>query len=143
MGIDLRLVSRLLAEIEHHLTLLEQARLQSKDQLFEDPLRALGVQHALQIVIEAVITTSHQIIAGLNLPRPERNLDAPSALLGAGVLRDPELTARLPAMVRFRNLLVHRYWEVQLDLVYDILHQHLGDVRQFATEVSEYIETLN
>ncbi len=140
MGIDRRFVIRLLAEIEQHLVILEQARVQPKEQLFLDPLRSLGVQHALQILIEAVIAISHQIIAGLNLPRPERNVDTPGALLEAGVLRDAELAGRLPGMVRFRNLLVHRYWEVQLDLVYEILRNHLDDIRQFAAEVSEFME---
>ena len=139
MGIDRRYVKRLLGEIEQHLVLLETARCQSQEELFADPLRALGGQHALQIIIEAVLSVSHQMIAGLNLPRPERNIDAPLGLLKAGVLQDGELAARLPSMVRFRNLLVHRYWEVKLELVYEILHKHLRDVRQFVQEVSRYL----
>ena len=99
------------------------------------------MQHALQILIEAVIAVSHQIIAGLNLPRPEKNLEAPATLLRVGVLTDAALAQRLPAMVRFRNLLVHRYWEVKLDLVYDILRAHLDDIRQFSVEVSDYLES--
>ena len=141
MGIDRRFVTRLLAELEQHLILLEGAREQSRDELFSDPLRALGVQHALQILIEAVIAVSHQMIAGLNLPRPERNLEAPATLLRVGVLSDAALAQRLPAMVRFRNLLVHRYWEVKLDLVYDILRSHLDDIRQFSVQVSDYLES--
>lgn len=141
MGIDHRFVTRLLAEIETHLLILEKARLETEAQLFKDPLRALGVQHALQILIEAVLAISHQVISGLNLKRPEKNLEAPAKLFQAGVLTDLELSERLPSMVRFRNLLVHRYWEVKEELVYQILHGHLDDIRLFATQVSDFLET--
>jgi uncharacterized protein YutE (UPF0331/DUF86 family) len=38
-------------------------------------------------------------------------------------------------IVRFRNLIVHQYEQVDPALLYDIARNHLGDFRQFRAEI--------
>lgn len=47
-----------------------------------------------------------------------------------GVLR-PQSKDALRAMARFRNRLVHLYWDVDDQRVYEYLQEGLGDIEQF------------
>ena len=49
------------------------------------------------------------------------------------------LAERLGAMARFRNLLVHLYWNVDYGQVYDILSNNLQDLEDFSTETSSWL----
>lgn len=40
---------------------------------------------------------------------------------------------------RFRNMLAHVYWEVNYEMVYDILQEHLDDLRQFMQAIGELL----
>ncbi len=42
-------------------------------------------------------------------------------------------------MSRFRNLLVHMYWKLDYSRVYDIMHDHAEDLRQFAAAVAALV----
>jgi uncharacterized protein YutE (UPF0331/DUF86 family) len=46
-----------------------------------------------------------------------------------------ELARRLSSMARFRNVLVHGYDTVNLDIVRDVLEHRLGDLLAFAAAV--------
>jgi uncharacterized protein YutE (UPF0331/DUF86 family) len=140
MVVDRRYVERFLSEIEENVALLEQIRNEPADTLFGDRLKNYGIQHALQIAVEAVIAVAHHVIAEGGLPRPEQNTEIFAIMTNNGILQDRELAARLPAMVRFRNLLVHRYWRVDTDVVYQILRQDLNDFRTFAREMEGYLQ---
>jgi len=41
-------------------------------------------------------------------------------------------------MARFRNRLVHLYWEVEDRLVYQYLQESLGDLEQFARAIAAH-----
>jgi uncharacterized protein YutE (UPF0331/DUF86 family) len=43
------------------------------------------------------------------------------------------------AMSRFRNVLVHEYAEVNLDLVYEIL-QKVGEIERFARYIADFVK---
>lgn len=138
MVVDRFRVDRLLAEIEGHVRLLEESRA-SEDNLLADRLRLHGVLYTFQCAIEGVTAICHHIVAegGLRLPRDTK--DAAGILAQEGVI-GTALAARLPEMFRFPNLLVHRYWKVDAELVGDILAHDLDDFRTFAREITEWLD---
>lgn len=140
MVVDRRFAQRVLADIERHVLLLRDAAALPRQELFADPLRALGVQHALQIAIEGVVSLSHHLIAYGNFATPERDADTPQILLHHGVLSDAGLAARIPAMIRFRNLLVHRYWQVEQAKLSTVLDTNLDDLVHFAEQVQQFLD---
>ena len=73
------------------------------------------------VVIEASIDLSNHLISQNNFPIPESYADSFKILKDEGVL-SPELTLKLMDMARFRNRLVHIYWEVDDEMVYGILN---------------------
>ncbi len=44
-------------------------------------------------------------------------------------------------MARFRNMLVHIYWEIDDEKVYDILSHDIEDLEEYITEITEYLDT--
>jgi uncharacterized protein YutE (UPF0331/DUF86 family) len=56
-------------------------------------------------------------------------------LAARGIL-DADLSSRLQAMARFRNLLLHRYWEVDDQRVLAIARNELGDLERFVDALS-------
>lgn len=56
-------------------------------------------------------------------------------LLGEAGILPPDLTRRLRNMAKFRNLLVHMYWEVDQRRVHAVLQENLGDLRAFTAAV--------
>jgi uncharacterized protein YutE (UPF0331/DUF86 family) len=60
-------------------------------------------------------------------------------ILGEAGLISQELASRLSMMARFRNRLVHMYWDVDYTQVYEILSQNLSDLEQFCREVSSWL----
>ena len=44
-------------------------------------------------------------------------------------------------MAQFRNRLVHLYWDVDEEAIYDILQKDLGDFELFIRYILEYMES--
>lgn len=58
------------------------------------------------------------------------------AVLADHGLLPSALSTRLQKMARFRNLLVHVYWKLDYNQVYDVIRRDLGDLREFSAIVS-------
>jgi len=52
---------------------------------------------------------------------------------------DEDLGKRLQTMARFRNRLIHIYWDIDNDRIYDLLQEDVSDIEQF---LAEYIRAL-
>ena len=90
----------------------------------------------LQRACEAAIDLAMHIVAKKHLGIPQDSRDAFELLRKAGVL-DDGLTARLKAMVGFRNIAVHDYQSVQLAIVSAIIEHNLTDFSAFVDAVGK------
>jgi len=52
---------------------------------------------------------------------------------------EEELAKRLIRMVKFRNMLVHLYWKVEDERVYEYLRNSLDDFEEFKTSIRQYL----
>ncbi|ODS34467.1 MAG: hypothetical protein SCARUB_00341 [Candidatus Scalindua rubra] len=50
------------------------------------------------------------------------------------------LAERMVSMVGFRNVLVHEYEDINLDIVYNIVHSHLKDIDEYLLAVVGYFK---
>jgi uncharacterized protein YutE (UPF0331/DUF86 family) len=50
-----------------------------------------------------------------------------------------DLSTRLQQMARFRNLLVHVYWEIDYGRVFDVIEHDLDDLRRFSRTVAALV----
>lgn len=128
-----------LADLDRHVAMLERERGKSAAGFAADPIRALGVQHGLQICIETVANMANHLSAECGFGAARSYVETFQNLQRGGVVRDAELASRLVQMARFRNLVVHRYWDVDMDRVLDILENHLEDFRAVARDIVRYM----
>jgi len=61
-------------------------------------------------------------------------------VLGKEGVLEEGLAGRLREMAKFRNLLVHRYVEVDNARVLEIIKYHLDDAREFERGIQKLIE---
>lgn len=73
---------------------------------------------------------------------PEDYADTFRVMQEAGVF-DEEFTVRLIQMAKFRNRLVHIYWEVDEDLLFNFLQNNLGDLRNALKRINVFLNSLN
>ncbi len=84
----------------------------------------------LQRACEAAIDLAMHLVRVRRLGVPQETRDAFDLLAGAGLL-EAELAERLKRMVGFRNVAVHDYRRLSLDIVQAIVERHAGDFLEF------------
>lgn len=87
----------------------------------------LNIQRMCEASIDAAM---HMVrLHALGIPKDSRQ--AFTMLVKANLL-DPQLGKHLEAMVGFRNIAVHNYTEINMDIVRSILNERLVDIQKFA-----------
>lgn len=81
----------------------------------------------------AIDLAMHEARVG-KLGLPQESREAFVLLERAGWI-EPDLSRRMQAMVGFRNVAVHDYQKLRLEIVKSILENHLGDFRSFAATI--------
>ena len=93
----------------------------------------------LQTSLEALVDISHYVIRSLGLPSADSYRQVPVVLADAGYF-DQTSTAIYDEMVKFRNLVVHHYYRVNPEEIYNILTRNLSDLQNWRTTLLEIIE---
>jgi uncharacterized protein YutE (UPF0331/DUF86 family) len=88
----------------------------------------------IQRACEAAIDLAMHVVRREQLGIPQETRDAFTFLRDAGIINDEGAT-RLMAMVGFRNVAVHDYQTLNLDIVKAIVARDLADVRAFAQQM--------
>lgn len=99
--------------------------------LREDITRQDSILLNLQRACEASIDLAMHLVRAHRLGIPQESRDAFRLLLEAGYLKQ-ELGERLMRMVGFRNIVVHNYKDLDLDIVQSIITERLGDFLDLA-----------
>jgi uncharacterized protein YutE (UPF0331/DUF86 family) len=97
-----------------------------EDYLRQDAV-ALNVQRACEICIDI----ANHLIKTRKLGLPQDSKDSFSLLQRAGLI-DEAMTAALRAMVGFRNILVHQYQRLDLDIMVEVVEHRLDDLLAFS-----------
>lgn len=92
--------------------------------------RQYAVMHLLQLAIEASLSVGNHIVARERLGIPQTYQDTFSLLEKGGVLPE-DFATEMKKMARFRNRLVHIYWEMDVKQLYEILTTKLSDFEKF------------
>jgi uncharacterized protein YutE (UPF0331/DUF86 family) len=88
------------------------------------------------VAIEAMIDICNHLISKNSFRAPEDYADTFRVIKERGVF-DEDFFARLVEMVKFRNRLVHLYWDVNDEVVFEILQNNLEDFQIFLDKISE------
>jgi uncharacterized protein YutE (UPF0331/DUF86 family) len=97
------------------------------------------VEHTLQIAIQACLDVASHVISHDRLGEPSTNREMFRVLAKHGYI-DGALADTLANMAGFRNLLVHGYDAINLDIVEAILRERLADLLTFCERVRQRLE---
>lgn len=132
----------LLAKLESLRRCLQ--RVQDKTPASADTLRSdvdaqdiivLNLERAVQSCVDIGL----HIVSGTEVPIPETMGQTFEALRRTGCL-DTETAIRMIKAVGFRNTAVHAYQEIDWNIVYSIITEHLNDFRDFSAQVMKLIK---
>jgi uncharacterized protein YutE (UPF0331/DUF86 family) len=125
--------------IEDNLIKLEQLSPMSFEEFMADFRNLDSALHRFQTAIEAMIDICAHFVGRLRLGAPSESAGLIRALEKAGLL-SKEHAEKYVDMVRFRNLVVHLYAEVDARQVYDILQNNLDDFRAFIADAWRIVQ---
>lgn len=126
---------RLLSRIEEGQAQLDRLAAMERATLGGDRDRLASVKYHFVVTIEACVDIAHHLIASERLRAPRDNADSFGALQEAGLVEEA-LARKLALAVRFRNRLVHVYWDVDDELVLDYLRDERPIFSQLACAVA-------
>ena len=88
----------------------------------------------IQRACEASIDLAMHIVAEKRLGLPQTSRDAFDLLFTDGIIDDC-INRNLKAMVGFRNIAVHDYQTINIDILKSILDEHLSDFTDYTKQI--------
>lgn len=136
MEVDKDRLLSLIGEIEQALSILREYGEADKESLIGN-LKSLGsVKYYLIVAIEGCVDICNHIVAKERIGVPESYSDCFKILKNNEIISDV-LSKELSNLAKFRNLLVHLYWKVDDEKVYELLQMKLDDIDRFIQQISK------
>ena len=138
-SVDTTPIEARLQQIRSSLSLLREIQAVEYEDFVLSAAATNIAEPQFQIAIQASLDIGQKIIANLNAPLPQDYADVFAMLGKIGVLPQ-DFARRLVPMARFRNILVHRYLEVDLNKVHEYLQHNLGDFETFVAYITQFMQ---
>ena len=135
---DSSVVRRHLAALREALANLRRHSGATPEMLRADMDLRWTVEHGLQLCAQNAIDIATHLAAAAGLDASDY-ASAIDRLADANVI-PAEFGARFRRIAGFRNVLVHDYVEVDLDVVARVLDENLGDFEEFASHVERNLD---
>lgn len=129
---DRALLAKKLSRIESCVTDLRS--LARPAEIHNDVREERFVEHTLQLAIQSALDAASHIVSDERLGEPDTYRDLFQILQRHGWI-PADLAVRLRAMAGFRNILVHGYESLDLDIVEQIVTHDLDDLLAFVDAV--------
>jgi uncharacterized protein YutE (UPF0331/DUF86 family) len=120
------------ASIERCLRRIEEEYAGDQRNLVANQTKQDAIILNLQRACETAIDLAMYVVSQRKLGIPQDSRDAFTLLQTAGLI-PAELATRMQHMVGFRNVAVHEYARLNLDVVYAIITKQLDDFRTFSS----------
>jgi uncharacterized protein YutE (UPF0331/DUF86 family) len=137
---DVSVVRRHLAALHHAVETLRRHRGRPVETLHSDQEELWLVEHGLQLCAQNALDVASHLAASAGRDVPDY-ATAIDRLRDLGILT-PEFTSRFRAVAGFRNVIVHGYLDVDVDLVHALLNERLEDFDEFARRIEAHLASL-
>jgi len=138
--IDVLIIRRHLAALRESLQVLAARSDVTLEELNADTELLWVVERGLQLCAQNALDIATHIAAsrGRDVPDYASAIDELGRL---GVL-EQSFVQEFRNVAGFRNVLVHGYLDVDLDVLHTLLHERLGDFESFAARIETYLDNL-
>lgn len=118
---------------------LKQMRGMSKEEYVEDMVTQRAVERTFMNLVQSCIDPAQHVRSAEDLAPGGTSKKEIEALGNADVISN-ETREKMEESVGFRNILAHRYGDVDHGVVYDVLHNDLCWFERFQTEVARWFK---
>ena len=118
---------------------LKQIRGMSKEEYVEDMVTQRAVERTLMNLVQACIDLAQHIRSAEDLSPTETAKQEMQALGNADII-SRETQEKMEEAIGFRNILAHRYGDIDHEVVYDVLHNDLRWFEQFQQELARWFQ---
>jgi len=136
--VDPERTQKLVGIMRESVRLLQDIRMMGESEFHRDIHKQSSAKYNFIVAIEAAIDLANHLISKRALRAPEDYADVFKVLADASVI-DKEFSIELAKMARFRNRLVHLYWEVDIAEVWKIIQTRLGDFEEYISQLGSYL----
>jgi uncharacterized protein YutE (UPF0331/DUF86 family) len=126
------------SELVSALSYLRELAALPQGDFLSDPHKIASAKYNFIVAIEASVDIGSHLISKNRWRTPESYADTFRVLGEEGVLEAP-FVHDFVGMAKFRNRLVHLYWEIDDREVYRILTTRLDDLERLMKEIGRYI----
>ncbi|QLH76813.1 DUF86 domain-containing protein [Halosimplex rubrum] len=136
---DESVVTDKLQHVNEYTSDLKEMRGMSKDEYMSDVVVQRAVERTFMNLIQSCIDLAQHIRASENL-EPSGTAKQEIEALGNGDIISRGTQEKVEEAVGFRNVLAHRYGDVDHDVVYRTLHDDLLWFERFQQEVAQWFQ---
>lgn len=129
---------KLVSELRRSVARLRELGKLSEDVFIKDPDKIGSSKYHFIVAIESAIDMCNHIIARNGYRVPEDYGDTFRVMGEVGAM-DGDFAEELAKMAKFRNRLVHLYWEVDDEQVYEIIQKRLDDFKKLLDSISSFL----
>ncbi len=135
-------ITKLVSELRTSVKRLRHLSKLPQNDFVADPDKIGSAKYHFIVAIESCIDMGNHVIARNGFRVPENYGDTFRVMAEAGVFEN-DFSQELRNMAKFRNRLVHLYWEVDDKQVYEILRNRLDDFKTFLDKLSKFLDWEN
>ena len=136
MTVNNNKVQRIIENLKVNISNLNELKLLSLEDFTSDFKNNSSALRLLQISIESIIDLGNHIISRKNLKAPDTYGDIFKILCNNNVVSEL-CKDKCISMVKFRNRIVHTYWDIDLEMVYNYIKADLSDFDLFIEKISK------
>ena len=136
--VDRRVITARLEKLREYLVILDRLRKTPVD-VFKRQVEQHGLaERYLHLSIKCLLDIGTHLIASLGLTTP-RTYDEVFQILGQRQVLPEAFVPQLAGLAGFRNILVHEYLDIDLDIVHAHL-QRIGVFDEFARHIAAFLD---
>lgn len=130
MKLSVSSIKKRLRKLEQYIGELEKHQVLTLDEFKSNFTVQLAVERAFQAAVESCADIASHIVSVYNLGQPQEQRDLFRFLSQAGCL-ETDFANEMSSMVSFHNRIVHLYWDLDLERLYQHLQTDVNLLRQF------------
>ena len=105
----------------------------------KDSKQIYALRYLLIEAVEAMANICNHLLARTTGQVPKGYPDCFEKLSAAKIITE-ELSGKLTKAASLRNILIHKYWEIDNRKVFRSVKENVGDFEQFLREINEFIK---
>ena len=137
--VDEEVVVEKLRLINQYTEDLTQMRGMTREEYVADMVTQRAVERTFLNLIQSCVDLAQHVRSAEGLSPSGTSKREMEALENAGIITEAT-REKMAEAVGFRNILAHRYGDLDHDVVYDVLHDDLTWFERFQTEVAQWFQ---